>query len=63
VYALTSFGGDIRVTDFEGAQVWSDGVWLWGGCRGGLWLVGRLIVEQPVAVEPQTWGRMKALYR
>ncbi|MFN8178934.1 MAG: hypothetical protein U0167_13475 [bacterium] len=66
---FTAFEGDIQVVGFEGSSghlEWDYGHWVlvWGvRCRSGYSLVGRLILQLPVAVEPETWGRMKALYR
>jgi hypothetical protein len=73
--AQTTFTGDIHVTGFEPIPPGGgsfDGDWLtfgydpggdWDCPRFGWGLAGRLLVQLPVAVEPQTWGRMKALYR
>ncbi|MFN8179686.1 MAG: hypothetical protein U0167_17285 [bacterium] len=67
--AFAEFWGDMHVVGFEpapgcGGSLWRpDFLTFAVGCNPGLYLVGRLIVTQPVAVEPETWGRMKALYR
>ena len=71
-FAQTWLLGDIAVTDFEP----SPGVFLhsfeaepvqqvgWSACPDdGEFLVGRLVLEQPVAVHSGTWGRLKSLYR
>lgn len=71
-FAYTWLVGDIAVADFEPAP----GVFLisfqtepfqqvaWSACPDdGDFLVGRLVLEQPVALHPGTWGRLKSLYR
>lgn len=71
----TTFTGDIQVTGFEpippGGGWFAGSTLYFGYDPGGSWncprfgwgLCGRLLVESPIAVEPQAWGRMKALYR
>lgn len=64
---FTSFQGDLRVIGFEGDGTFTNGVvhWSWPEwcVNPNPYLVGRLRVELPVAVESHTWGRMKSLYR
>ncbi|MFN8179685.1 MAG: hypothetical protein U0167_17280 [bacterium] len=68
-FASATFSGDIRITGFVPAPdafttFQPPGSLGWTLCNDrGYWLVGRLIVEQPVAVDQPTWGRMRAPYR
>ena len=63
--------GDIHVTGFEPAPGVIGGVsqhpfgpvlW-WRGTTCRTEMLGRLIVEMPVSVEGESWGRLKAIYR
>ncbi|MFN8179268.1 MAG: hypothetical protein U0167_15155 [bacterium] len=68
-FATTYLSGDIVPSAFVPApgtsHVYLSWPYLdWDRCTPhGYALVGRFIVQQPVAVKPDTWGRMKALYR
>jgi hypothetical protein len=64
---VLQFQGDLQVQSFERVNGYGDfsspPIFIWQACGTGKTLIGRLVLYQPIAVESQTWGRMKALYR